>query len=85
MANLDLILDAIEAFERDWYAEHPDGKDVEANWDEYQEEKRQYIRDYLRSVEESNRELIEELEEEQHRSGFYAFQDLMAMHRREMQ
>ena len=31
MDNLEMVLNAVEAFERDWYSEHPDGKDVESN------------------------------------------------------
>ena len=36
-----------------------------------------------RELAEWERERIEELEERQHNSGFYAFQDLMDMYRRE--
>ena len=41
----------------------------------------QFIRDYPREAEEYERERIEELEERQHQSGFYAFQDMMEMRR----
>jgi len=81
MDNLEMVLNAVEAFERDWYAEHPDGKDVEANWEEYQDMKRKYIKDYMRDCAEAEREMIENLEERQHQSGFYAFQDQMDLRR----
>lgn len=42
------------------------------------------ISELLQDLEERHAELIEELEERQHASGFYAFQDLMDMRRREM-
>lgn len=41
------------------------------------------IDDVLYELEQRNAELIEELEERQHMSGFYAFQDTMEMWRRE--
>ena len=40
-------------------------------------------REYLRDLHEREAALIERLEEEQHNSGFYAFQDQMEMMRRE--
>ena len=39
--------------------------------------------DCLREIAEREEELIEELEERQHQSGFYAFQDMMETYRRE--
>lgn len=36
-----------------------------------------------REAAEYEEEYIEELEERQHQSGFYAFQDMIEMHRRE--
>ena len=39
--------------------------------------------DCLREIAEREKEFIEELEERQHQSGFYAFQDMMETYRRE--
>lgn len=50
--------------------------------DEYEDD--EDISDLLQDLEERHLELIDELEERQHASGFYAFQDLMDMRRREM-
>jgi len=41
------------------------------------------MRDVLEDMERSHQELIDELEERQHNSGFYAFQDLIEMYRNE--
>ena len=49
--------------------------------DEYEDD--EDISDLLQDLEERHLELIDELEERQHASGFYAFQDLMDMRRRE--
>ncbi len=37
--------------------------------------------DCLREIEDYEKEMIEELEERQHQSGFYAFQDLMDIYK----
>lgn len=39
--------------------------------------------EYIRDIEEAREHMIEEIEERQHASGFYAFQDTMDMYRRE--
>lgn len=49
---------------------YEDGEDVNLN-------------ELARDMAEYERERLEELEERQHQSGFYAFQDLMDMRRRE--
>ena len=54
----------------DYLEDLEDGEEVNMN---------QIIRDY----EEGHARYIEELEEEQHASGFYAFQDLLDMYHRE--
>lgn len=81
--KLDLVLEVIKEFELDWYNRHPDGKYVQEHWDEYQQEKREWINEWLRAEAEAEKERIELLEEEQERNGFYRFQDEMDMWRRE--
>lgn len=81
--RLNTMIDAVGEFEREWYRIHPDGKYVAEHWDEYQMEKREFIDEYMRNAEESWDEQIEMLEEEQHKNGFYVFQDMMEMYRYE--
>ena len=51
--------------------------DEEDQIDEYE------MAEYIRDIEEARERMIEEIEERQHASGFYAFQDTMDMYRRE--
>ena len=44
--KLELVLEAIKEFELDWYNRHPDGKYTQEHWDEYQQEKQEWIDDY---------------------------------------
>lgn len=49
----------------------------------YDNEEDVSINEMLRDMAEAERDRIEELEERQHQSGFYAFQDQMALWRYE--
>lgn len=51
--------------------------------DGYDDNEEISINEMLRDIAEAERERIEALEERQHQSGFYAFQDLMDMRRNE--
>ena len=86
MGDLERILEADMAFEEMWWSEHPGEGSIyrDQHHDEIRQEKERFIREYLREADEYEQERIEELEERQHQSGFYAFQDLMAMRRFEM-
>lgn len=50
---------------------------------EYDEHDEIDLAEILREQEERRQALIEEIEERQHNSGFYAFQDTLDMYRRE--
>ena len=50
---------------------------------EYDENDEIDLAEILREQEERRQALIEEIEERQHNSGFYAFQDTLDMYRRE--
>ena len=49
----------------------------------YDDDEEVDLNELMRDVEEERERRIEELEERQHQSGFYAFQDMMDMRRRE--
>lgn len=51
--------------------------------DNYDDDEEIDLNELTREFEEEKERRIEELEERQHQSGFYAFQDLMDMWRRE--
>ncbi len=51
--------------------------------EEFEDDEEISINEMMRDIEEAERLRIEYLEEEQHKSGFYAFQDLMDMWRYE--
>lgn len=51
--------------------------------DGYEDDEEIDLNELARDVEEERERRIEELEERQHQSGFYAFQDQMDMWRRE--
>lgn len=83
MSELEMILEADMAFEEMWWEEHPEATGLyrDQHHDEIVQEKKKFIRGYLCEAERYERERIEELEERQHLSGFYAFQDMMEMRR----
>ena len=49
----------------------------------YDDDEEVDLNELMRDVEEERERRIEELEERQHQSGFYTFQDMMDMRRRE--
>lgn len=57
----------------EFLAQYEDGDVI----DEYE------LADYMRSIDAARERFIEEVEERQHASGFYAFQDTLDMYRRE--
>ena len=81
MVDINMILQANDEFERMWTAEH--GDNIGHDSDEYRCEREDFVKEYLRDAEQAHNEYIELLEEEQHKSGFYVFQDKMEMWRRE--
>ena len=83
MDRLELVLEAVKEFELEWYHKHPDGKYTQEHWEEYQQEKKEWVDDWCRSAYQAHKERVELLEEEQEHNGFYRFQDEMEMWRRE--
>ena len=59
--TVEKILDIIEEFEREWYAEHS-SEYTDSHYDEYRAAKVEYIEDYMRAAEEARLEFIEEYE-----------------------
>ena len=57
--------------------------EIEKYLKDYDDDEEISLDDFIREYEEARREQIEEIEERQHQSGFYAFQDRMEMWRRE--
>ena len=83
MTDIEMILQADMEFEEMWWAEHPDAGSLyrDQHHDEIVAEKKAFIREWLRNAEEARNEAIAELEEHQHKTGFYRFQDQMDMMR----
>ena len=57
--------------------------EIERYLRDYDDDEEISLDDLVREYEEARRERIEEIEERQHQSGFYAFQDKMEMWRQE--
>lgn len=85
--KLEVVLDAIEEFEDEWYEKHPEGKYTEEHYEEFREAKKQYIEDYLREYERDLAEYEAERLEDyyndgEHQYGWYQ-QDMIDRYRME--
>ena len=85
--KLEVILDAIEEFECEWYEKHPEGSYTAIHYQEYRREKQYFVEDYLEEYEreaaEAEAQFIEDYENDPEIQYGWRQQDLIDLRRRE--